>query len=317
MTHHKSMIDKVEKYLTYRRDMGYSTKTHAGYLRPFAVYADSIRHRGPLTAALAVRWARLPVDRGPRCWAERLKKVRSLARYLAVDEPRTEIPPVHLFGPSHERQVPYIYSEAEVSALIEAARRLEPWNGLRPRNYATFIGLLACTGLRSSEALGLGRSDFDDRQGVLIIRETKFYKSRLVPLHPSATKALRAYARDRERLVPGALTDRFFVTDYGTPLCATTVQHVFRKLCDGLPIVQKGLGRRPRLHDLRHTFACRRVLQWYDTGADVAHGMNALSIYLGHSEVSYTYWYLTATPDLLDRAAARFQPLPSGGEVQP
>jgi integrase len=317
MTRHKTMIDKVEQYLAYRHDMGYSTRTHAAYLRSFAAYADGIRRRGPLTAALAVQWARLPVDRGPRCWAERLKKVRCLARYLAVDEPRTEIPPVHLFGPSHQRQTPYVYSEAEVSALIAAARQLNPRDGLRPRNYATFIGLLACTGMRPSEAQCLGRSDFDDQQGVLVIRETKFHKSRLIPLHPSATKALRAYARDRERLMPAASTDRFFLTDRGTPLCATTLQGVFRKLCDRVPITRKGPGRRPRLHDLRHTFACRRVQQWYDTGTDMAHGMNALSVYLGHSEVSYTYWYLTATPELLDRAAARFQPLPSYKEVQP
>jgi integrase len=319
MTRRKTMTDKVEQYLAYRRDLGYATRTHRSYLRQFGAYAESIRHRGPLTVALAVQWARLPADRSPRCWAERLKMVRCFARYLAIDEPRTQIPPVHLLGPGHQRQTPHIYSEAEVSALITAARRLQPLDGLKPWSYATLIGLLACTGLRISEATQLAQSDFDERQGILIIRETKFHKSRVVPLHSSATKALRSYVRKRDQLVPFALTDRLFITDRGRPLNNTTVQGDFRKLCDSLPMVRKSSGRQPRLHDLRHTFACRRLQRWYETGTDVAHAIAALAVYLGHAEVSYTYWYLTATPELLNRAADRFQPPAScvDEEVQP
>jgi integrase len=152
------------------------------------------------------------------------------------------------------------------------------------------------------------RPDFDDRRGLLIIRETKFHKSRLVPLHLSAVKALRVYARKRDQLVPSSSTDRFFVSDQGTPLCYETVRTVFRGLCDDLRLVARGSHPKPRLHDLRHTFACRRVQYWYDTGVDVAHAIAALAVYLGHAEVSYTYWYITATPELLDRAAARFEP---------
>lgn len=316
MSRHQTMTDKVEQYLAYRRDLGYSARTHGSYLRQFGAYADNIRHRGPLTVALAVRWARLPADRGRRCWAVRLKMVRCLARYLAMDEPRTEIPPVHLFGSARQRQTPYVYAEAEVSALITAARQLQPRDGLRPWNYATLIGLLACTGLRLSEATRLARSDFDDRQGLLIIRETKFHKSRLVPLHPSATRALCRYARKRDQLVPSALSNRFFLTDRGTPLSDRTVHGVFRKLCDSLPMARRDSGRRPRLHDLRHTFACRRVQGWYDTGTEVGHAIAGLAVYLGHAEVSYTYWYLTATPELLDRAAARFEPLAGRGDEE-
>jgi integrase len=151
--------------------------------------------------------------------------------------------------------------------------------------------------MRLSEATNLRKADFNDRQGILTIRETKFHKSRLVPLHPSATKELRAYARKRDQIVTLATTDHFFLNDVGTPLYNATVDHLFRKLCNDSSIAKKGLGRQPRLHDLRHTFACRRVQQWYDTGANVNHVIAALSTYLGHAEVTYTYWYLTATPE--------------------
>jgi integrase len=302
------MTHKVEQYLAYRRDLGYKLRTEGSLLRQFGAYTDRISHHGPLSVALAVRWARLPADRDRFCWARRLQVVRCFARYLTLDEPTTEIPPTRLLGPASARRMPYVYSEPEVSALIAAARQLQPAKRLRPRTYATFLGLLACTGLRSSEALRLTRSDFDDRQGVLLVRETKFHKSRLVTLHSSATAALRAYARKRDQLVPYAATDRFFITDCGTPLCASTVHHVFRKLCDTLPTVARNARRDPRLHDLRHTFACRRVERWYDTGVDATHAIAALAVYLGHAKVSYTYWYLTATPELLGCAAARFEP---------
>lgn len=306
MNRRKTMIDKVEQYLAYRRDLGYYLCTEGRLLRQFGAYAESVHHRGPLTVALAVRWARLPVDR-PGFWARRLNAVRCFARYLAINEPRTEIPGTRLLGPGHPRQTPYIYSTAEVPALIAAARRLQPGSGLRPWNYVTLIGLLACTGLRISEAVRLTRSDFDNQQGELIIRETKFRKSRLVPLHSSSAQALRAYARKRDQLVPATSTNRFFITDHGTPLCVGTVRHVFRQLCDGLRIVRSGTHRQPRLHDLRHTFACRRVQCWYDTETDTSHVIAALAVYLGHASVNYTYWYLTATPELLARAAARFE----------
>jgi integrase len=143
---------------------------------------------------------------------------------------------------------------------------------------------------------------------VLSIRETKFRKSRLVPLHRSAIKQLVAYARARDRLVPCSQTDRFFVTDRGKPLTYGQVRTVFRELCDGAGIVGRGHRLRPVIHDLRHTFACRRVERWYDTGQDVTHSIAALSTYMGHASIHDTYWYLTATPDLLERVAARFQP---------
>jgi integrase len=317
VTRHTTMSSKVESYLAYRRGLGYQLKIEGLLLRHFAIFADAEGHRSPLTTELAVRWARQPTDCDPLYWARRLEVVRCFARHLAATEPRTEIPPRRLFGPAHRRTQPHIYTVAEVSALMAAADRLGPTGGVRPRTYQTLIGLLVATGLRISEALRLTRGDADLADGVLTIRETKFGKSRLVPLHPTTTAALVAYARDRDRLVPRPRCDHFFLSDRGEGLPYSTVRTVFRKLCDCLGII--GVGRRPRLHDLRHTFACRRVEEWYDAGVDLAHAVSALSVYLGHAKVTDTYWYLTATPDLMARAAARFETFarPTGEGVTP
>ena len=306
--HRQPMTEKVEQYLTYRRNLGYKLLAEGAYLRKFGVYADSIKHRGPLTTELALRWARLPVAADALLWARRLEIVRCFARYLVIFEPKTEIPLRGLLGPAHRRNTPHVYTEAELSALVSAAGRLQSADQLKPRNFSTLIGLVASTGLRISEALRFTRSDFDARQGVITIRETKFRKSRLVPLHPSVTKKLAAYARERDRLVPLPQADQFFVTDRGKAMDCKRVREVFRELCDGVGIVGRGHRRRPVIHDLRHTFACRCVERWYDSGKDVTHHIAALSTYLGHATIHDTYWYLTATPDLLARAAARFEP---------
>ncbi len=319
MSRRMTMTDKVEQYLAYRHDLGYELRREGAYLRTFGGYVDSIRHRGALTTEVAVRWARLAASKNPASWARRLELVRCFARYLAIFEPGTEIPPVGLLGSFHWHKTPHVYTEAEVSALVSAASQLRPVGRLRPRTYRTLIGLLACTGLRVSEALRCIRSDFDANQGILTIRETKFGKSRLVPLHPSVTKKMLAYGRDRDRLLPVTQTDRFFVADRGTQLHYQAVRKVFRMLCDKLGIAGRGCRPKPGIHDMRHTFACRRIARWYDAGGDVARGVPALSTYLGHATVRDTYWYLTATPELLNRAAARFEPFASLShrEVQP
>jgi integrase len=238
--------------------------------------------------------------------ARRLEIVRCFARHLAVTEPGTEVPLRGLLGPAHRRTSPHIYSEAEIAALLAAAGRLAPTNGLRPQTYVTLFGLLASTGLRISEALHLQRADADLGRSVLKIRETKFRKTRLVPMHSTTTAALQAYADVRERLATETDCDCFFVSDRGQALPYSTVRGAFRRLCDSLGIISAG-RRRPRLHDLRHTFACRRIEQCYDAHADVDQAVSALSVYLGHAKVSDTYWYVTATPGLVARAAQRFE----------
>ena len=305
MNRHSSMAAKVKAYLAYRRGLGYELNIEGRMLGQFAAFADRRRHRGPLTTELALRWARATPSADRLYWARRLEVVRCLARHLAPTEPGTEIPVRGLLGPAHRRTAPHIYSDAEIAGLMTSACKLGPAGGLRPKTYRTLIGLLAATGLRISEALHLARRDADLDRGVLTIRMTKFRKTRLVPLHATATAALRTYAELRDRAWPNAGSDRFFVTDHGLHLPYSTVRTVFRKLCNDLRIA--GNPRRPRMHDLRHTFACRRVEAWSDAGIDVTHSLAALSTYLGHAKVTDTYWYLTATPDLMARAAAKFE----------
>ena len=302
-----SMVDLAEEYLDYRRRLGFRLCTEGKMLLAFARHADRAGHRGPVTTELAVRWARLPAGAAPLYQARRLQVVRGFARYRAIFDPATEVPPEGLLGPAQRRVTPHIYSEDELSALLTAARRLRSPTGLRSQTYAALIGLLSCTGLRVSEVLRLGRADVDPAHATLTIRETKFHKSRLVPLHPTASRALESYGRFRDRCHPTPRTDVVFVSERGMPLAYSTVRITFRKLRAQLPAPPRPEGRAPRIHDLRHTFACRRLLRWYAEGADLDHAVLALSTYLGHAQVSDTYWYLTAIPELLDLAAARFE----------
>jgi integrase len=302
-----SMVDLVREYLDYRRRLGFLMHSEGRMLLAFARYADRSGHRGPLTTELAVRWARLSPDAAPQYQARRLQVVRGFARHRAISDPATEIPPEGLLGPAQRRTAPHIYSEAELSALLAAARRLASPTGLRSRTYATLIGLLSCTGLRIAEALKLARSDVDWDHAMLTIHETKFHKSRLVPLHPTAVQALEAYARFRDRCHPIPQTDAFFVSERGTPLPDARVRITFRALRNHLPNPPHPEGRAPRIYDIRHTFACRRLLRWYADGADLDHAVPTLSTYLGHAQVSDTYWYLTGIPELLNLAAARFE----------
>jgi integrase len=312
-----TMVDRVEEYLEYRRALGYQVRIEGQLLRSFARYADESGHRGPLTTELALRWARLPEQTTRLYQARRLEVVRTLARYLAAREPGTEVPPRGLLGPAHSRGPAYIYSEADIAALIQAALTLAPARGLRPRTYATLIGLLACTGLRITEALVLGASDIDWGTGLLTVRKTKFRKSRLVPLHPSTIGPLRDYATARDGRHAAQPNTPFFISDTGRPLCYGNVRHTFHVvLRQALPGVAP-VGRvRPRLHDLRHTFACRRLLAWYRDGTDIDGAIDQLSTYLGHAKVTDTYWYLTGLPELLKWAGLRFEQfsLPQPGE---
>jgi integrase len=230
MSESQSMTDLVEEYIESRHRLGVQLHFEGWALRSFARFADDSGHRGPLTTELAVRWARLPADATPTYQARRLGVVRVFARYRFIFDPGTEIPPEGLLGQAPRRPTPHIYTESELGALLAAARRLRSPTGLRPRTYATLIGLLSCTGLRISEALGLTRHDVDRGQGTLMIRETKFHKSRLIALHPTTVQALETYARFRDCCHPLPSTVAFFVSERGTPLSYRAVEHTFSVL---------------------------------------------------------------------------------------
>jgi integrase/recombinase XerD len=296
-----SFAQHVWDYLRLRRSLGYKLHDHARLLRRFAAHLDAIGAEF-VTVELALSWALEPeVPLGSVVPATRLLVVRGFARYMSGIDPRTEIPPTGLISVRRHRRPPFIYSEAQILALMAQARE-----GIRQAlcaaTYETLIGLLAATGMRISEAIKLDRTDIDWAEGVLLVRESKFNKSRYVPLHESTLEALARYARRRDELCLHPRDASFFVSLRRTRLYPCAVQATFRRLCQ-----TAGVGADapfpPRLHDLRHTMAVRTLLAWYRDGVDVESRLPALSTYLGHRDPAYTYHYLSAAPELLACAA--------------
>ena len=314
-----TMQSYAENYLEEHRRLGYGSRTTGYALRSFARYVDGLDLEGPLTIEVMAAWARRAKtnDDNPATWARRLKLLRPFARYLQQFDPRTEVPDDAVFGRVGQRLAPHIYTEQEIVDLLAAARRLGP--DLRGATYEALFGLLAATGLRVSEAVHLMDADVDLKSGLLTIRQTKFAKSRQVPLHPSTVEALRGYCGLRNFHVVLTEETPFFVSTRGQRLgCALSLRQarrVFKRLRDQLGWVNRGAHASPRIHDLRHTFVVRRVLLWHAQGVDIDQAMLALSTYVGHAMVTNTYWYLTGVPELMALAAGKFEPLMPGSEV--
>jgi len=298
-----SMISRVEEYLQYRRALGYKLRIEGGMLRGFAKYADESGHCGPLTCDLAIRWARLPAHADRLYWARRIEVVIGFGRYCKVFDPRTEIPPRHVFGPAHLRKPPYLYSANQLRALAAKGSESDSVGGFRQLTHSTLFGLLACTGLRVSEALSLSLEDVDLKKGVIIVRESKWRRSRMVPFHRTARQRLVEYAAKRDHRFPNAC--HFFVNRSGQRLPYSTVRNAFHNLT--VELGWCGAGKPPRLHDLRHTFACRVLQKWQRQPSGPEAKIDWLSRYLGHENLNDTYWYLSATPELLAAAITRFK----------
>ncbi len=307
MSKWSNMHERVESYLHTRRSVGYVLRIDGKQLQQFASFADERCHYGHITIDLAIAWVASSQRSNRIGYARRLGRVRNLAKYCVLFEPETEIPPPHLFGPAHRRLAPYIYSDQEILQLLEAADRLPSEQGMRPATMRCLLGLLAATGLRVSEALRLTRNDVDLSQGLLLVRHTKFRKTRYVPLHPTVCEALRDYACFRDQRLPVAQDTEFFLLDDGRALGYWQARYAFRCIQALLGWDTRASSRRPRLYDLRHTFACRRLLTWYEEGVDVNQLIPLLATYLGHVKVTYTYWYLTGIPALMKVVAARFE----------
>ncbi|MBW2079037.1 MAG: tyrosine-type recombinase/integrase [Deltaproteobacteria bacterium] len=305
MKNRLSMIEQVQEYLKFKRSCGYQLEVPGKELMLFARYATLTGHKGLLTTELVVRWAKLPQDANPLYWAKRYNIVRRFAEYRFLFDSATEIPPKGLLGPSKQRLPPHIYSDEELAALLQAASQLTPTDGLHPRTYVTLFGLLFSTGLRISEALNLSRKDADLETWILTIKETKFRKSRLVPVHPSTLQALRCYSKFRDCYHPGAMSKALFLGEKGTPLNYRGELYVFVKLRRKLGWQEE--NSKPRIHDFRHSFAVRRLLKWYKEGANLDEKILALSTYLGHVQVTDTYWYLSIIPELLAIVSEKFE----------
>jgi integrase len=302
----KLLRSAVEDYIVLRRSLGFKLREMATGLREFVSFLE--QKKAPyITTALAVEWAMQPIDNQPSHWALRLGFVRVFARHRSATDPRTEIPSAGLLPFRAQRARPYLYTEQEIQSLLAAARRLSPSGGLRPWTYHCLFGLLAVSGLRISEAIKLERQDVDFDQGLLTIRQTKFNKSRLIPLHISTRDVLAEYAQRRDRLIPTQSSPCFLLNDHGRCLESSTVRRTFYNLSRQIGLRGPCDHTGPRLHDFRHRFALKTLIHWYRAGEDIERRLPVLSTFLGHTHAADTYWYLSIHPELMGLATERLE----------
>lgn len=299
-----ALAEALDDYLSMRRALGFKLERAGQLLGGFVAHAERAGAEH-VTLELALAWATQPAGTDPSWHAARLSAVRGFARYLSALDPATEVPPPDMLPHRPQRLVPYLYSPAEIAALLAAARDLRL--PLRAATYATLIGLLAVTGMRVGEAIALDRDDVDLRHGLIVVRHSKFDKSRQLPVHPSTTRALSDYAATRDRHCPTRRTPAWFVSTAGTRLIYANVHEVFHRLTQQAGLQARSPRCRPRPHDLRHAFAVASLLDFYRDGGDVAARLPLLSTYLGHTHPGDTYWYLSAAPQLLAQATRRLE----------
>lgn len=298
-----SLTKAIDFYLSTRRSLGFACKANEKNLRSLIRYAKQVHHRGPLTEKLAFDWIRVPQGTGSCWWARRLGVVHRFARFWHQFDNRVQVPPSGVFGPEGRRGSVHLYTQNEIGSLLKTASALPPKESLRPATFYTLFGLLACTGLRISEALHLQTGDFDSAAGTLTIRRSKGGRSRYVPLKPSVIARLQDYRRLCQKRHLVAKTTAFFVSDTGKPLSYDQAVRRFRFLRKQLGWTQSPI---PRMHDLRHTFAVNRLISWQRCGGDrVEQKILALATYLGHRNICHTYWYLSAVPELMALASKR------------
>jgi len=303
-----ALQDAVTVYLATRRALGTQLRWPEASLRAFVEFAEA-EGAEFVTTELAMRWALKPPGVQRATHARRLAIVRGFAVWLQATDVRTEVPPKGLLPARHRRPAPHIYADQEIIDLMAAASRLRSSTGLRAATFRTLIGLLASAGLRPGEGLKLDVDDVNLVGGILTVRESKFGKSRFVPIENSVRAALADYGTFRDTVRPRRDSPAFLVTERGARLRENTVGNTFAALCVAVGLRPPGQrnrrGRGPRLGDLRHSFATRRLVAWYRAGLDVDRLMPRLATYLGHVSVAQTYWYIQAVPELLELATRR------------
>lgn len=298
--------DSMVQYVAVRRALGSKFYEPALALDHFV---DLLDREGSefITTDLALRWAMEPKLVQRATWGRRLSQVRGFAKWLSAADMRNEIPPTRLLDARRRRNAPHIYTEQEIELLMGQAARLRSRTGMRAQTYSTLIGLLVATGLRPGEAIRLDRSDVDLVNGILSIRESKFGKSRFVPIEESTRDALERYSRCREQRFSLRLSEAFLVGERGMRLNAGSARSMFVRMSRavGLRATREDgrTGHGPRLQDFRHSFTTGRLVEWYRAGLDVSRELPKLATYLGHVDVGLTYWYIEAVPELLQLAA--------------
>ena len=296
----------LEDYLTTRRALGFKLHSEGTGLKTFVSFMEQ-RQADYITTELALAWAQQPTSVQEMQRARRLGFVRSFARYCSAVDARTQIPPRDLIPCKRVRPEPCFFTDGDIERLLQAAFDLPPEDGLQRWTFHCLFGLLSVSGLRFCEARGLTLEDVDLDEAILTIRSSKFGKSRLVPLHASTVEVLANYLQRRQRFLPARSTTDVFVSDRGTPLSHDQALDTFQRLLKKIGFAAQGERRRPHLHDLRHRFALKTLLQWYHDGKEVERRLPVLSAYLGHTEVRNTYWYLSARPELMTLARERLE----------
>jgi integrase/recombinase XerD len=297
-----------EDYLRIRRALGFKLERAGESLPRFLDYLESVGAE-TITTEHALRWATLPSAAKPVYWQTRLTIVRGFARYLQTIDPAAELPPTGLLpAAGGRRPIPYIYSDAEIAALMAAAGQWRRWRSpLGPRTLQTLIGLLAVTGMRIGEAIRLDRDDLDLGHQRVVVRNSKYGKSRQLPLHPTTVQALRDYLALRDQVHPNVETRALLITATSRRLDRRHVEWQFARLRKRVGLTARPGCRPARLHDVRHTFAVRTMLDSYRAGGDVQDRLAQLSTYLGHADPGASYWYLSSAPELLALAAERLE----------
>jgi integrase/recombinase XerD len=298
--------DALTDYLQLRRRLGFEMPQDGRLLEGFVTFLERAGAQR-ITTDLALDWARLPGQAHPSYWRQRLSVVRGFARHLATLDPASEIPSPDLLPAHRPRIAPYIYTGDEIAALMTAAGRLTP--PLRALRHQTLIGLLAVTAMRPGEALALDREDVDLRHRVVLVRTGKQRKQREVPLHDSTVAALGEYVRQRDARFPQPSTPAFFISSRGGRVGRHELNQTFTTLICGVGLDGRGTRARPRPYDLRHAFAVRALLDWYEAGEDIDRRMPLLSTFLGHTDPASTYWYLQGVPELLAVVSSRLERL--------
>jgi integrase len=290
-------------YLAVRRSLGFKLTRDGLLLEQFVAYCEQAG-ADRVTSELALAWVTTPAHASPSWLAMRLTVVRGFTNWLQALDPSTEVPPLGWLPP-RRRTNPYLYSDADIAALMAAARRAR-WP-LSAATYETVIGLLVVTGLRIGEVIRLDRADMSFADGLLTIRESKLGKSRQVPIHPTTVAALRTYLRCRSALSPAPGERALFVHPAGNRMNYQSVQQMFHTLVGRAGLTPRSPHCRPTIHGLRHTFAVNTLIRWYRDGLDVQARLPLLSTWLGHADPKWTYWYLSASPELLTLAGERLE----------
>ena len=302
----KNIKEDLEEYINLRQSLGYKLDRYRSLLNDFLSFLK--KHDSPyITTRLALIWAQSSKNTKPSYWAHRLSMVRGFARHRCASDPRTEIPPSKLMPIHFQRSTPYIYREDQIVQIIEAAKTLPSATGMRASTYSTLFGLMSVTGLRTKEMVTLNIEDVDLNQGTLRVCLTKFGKTRIVPLHPSTQYELKRYSFFRDQIFPSPKSPSFFVSESGKRLTTDMVRWTFIRMSRQIGLRKPDDSHGPRLHDLRHTIAVKIIMNWYRAGKQVEQQMPRLATFLGHTHISNTYWYLSATPELLSLACNRLE----------